>query len=72
MKKVSVFALYLLFVLNQRARFVSFDLRSHLEPQLVIPNWSFENISEQYISQLQPTYSFTLNIKKNNLFNPLV
>ena len=46
----SVCALCRLFVMIRKARFCSFDMRSHSKPKFVIPNWRCERINESYIN----------------------
>ena len=63
LKKGSVSALYLLFVMMRRARFCSFYMRSHSNPQFVIPNWRCM-INESYINFMaeKGKYRFSLFI----------
>ena len=51
-KRGSVCELYLPFVIMRRARFCSFDMRSHSKPQFVIPNWRCERVKESYINSM--------------------
>ena len=46
LKRGSVCALYLSFVMIRRARFCSFDMRCHWKSQFVILNWTCEWIKE--------------------------
>ena len=64
LKRGSVCALYLLFVMMRRARFCSFDMSSHSNPQFVIPNWRSERINESYINFMaeKGKYCFSLFI----------
>ena len=67
LKSGSVCALYRLFVIIPRARFCSFDMRSHSKPQFVIPNWRCERINESYINFMAEMgkYRFSLFITPN-------
>ena len=46
----SVWALYLLFVIMQRARFCSLNIVFHSKPQHVIPNYRWDKIKKSYMS----------------------
>ena len=48
----------------RRARFRSFDMRSHSKAQFVIPNWRCERINESYINFMaeKGKYRFSLFI----------
>ena len=46
----------------RRARFCSFDMRSHSKPQFVIPNWRCERINESYINFIAERGKYRLSL----------
>ena len=45
-----------------KARFCSFDMRSHSKPQFVIPNWRCERINESYINFIAERGKYRLSL----------